>query len=255
MSLTDEKVKEALRQVRTLIEEIVRHEQLRDGLTSLPNEMALSMEIEEALESKRQFWCAFVEIDHFKRLNDAFGYQKADAMLKKVGEHLELACAYFPEGAKAFRAHGDEFYVVGPLADGETDETITQSLERIRGSVEGVKLRAGSATEIMNCTVSIGWTTTKALSGSDLTARGVRIVLESAVGLAKRQGRNRVVRFTEEARKSELRTVRDNCCSCRAFFTVDLTTEEARIDDLYCPNCGARIARPRMHTAAEPTPV
>lgn len=254
-SSTDEKVGEALKQVRTLIEEIVRHEQLRDGLTGLPNDAALSVEIEDALASKRQFWCAFVEIDHFKRLNDAFGYQKADAMLEKVGEHLQLACAYFPEGAKAFRAHGDEFYLLGTLTDGETAEVISENLDRVRSSVEGVRLRAGPGAAVMQCTVSVGWATTAMLSGPDLTARGVRIVLESAVALAKRLGRNRVICFSEDARKSELRTVRDNCPTCHVAFTVDLPTEETRTDDLFCPNCGDRIARPTVEPATKPTPV
>ncbi|RME22431.1 MAG: GGDEF domain-containing protein [Deltaproteobacteria bacterium] len=254
-SSTDEKVSEALKKVRTLIEDIVRHEQLRDGLTGLPNDAALSIEIEEALNSKREFWCAFVEIDHFKRLNDAFGYQKADAMLEKVGEHLRLACAYFPKGAKAFRAHGDEFYLLGTLTDGETDKVISENLDRVRRSVEGVRLPAGPEDAVMQCTVSIGWATTAMLSGPDLTARGVRIVLESAVGLAKRQGRNRVVCFSEEARKLEVRTVRDNCPACHVAFTVDLPAEETRSDALFCPNCGDRIARPPVALASKPTPV
>jgi diguanylate cyclase (GGDEF)-like protein len=255
VSSTDEKVAEAMKQVRTLIEEIVRHEQLRDGLTGLPNDAALSAEIEEALASGRPFWCAFVEIDYFKRLNDLFGYQKADAMLKEVGAHLVRAGAYFPDGARAFRAHGDEFYLLGSLTDGETDDVLSKNLDRLRSSVEGVRLRAGPGTAVMQCTVCVGWATTATLTGPDLTARGVRIALESAVALAKRQGRNRVVRFSEEARKSELRTVRDHCGSCRVAFTVDLPADETRTDDLFCPNCGAGVARPPVEAAARPTPV
>jgi diguanylate cyclase (GGDEF)-like protein len=252
VSSTDEKVGEALKQVRTLIEEIVRHEQLWDKLTGLPNDAALSAEIEGHLGSERQFWCAFVEIDHFKRLNDVFGYQQADAMLKKVGDHLQLACAYFPDGARPFRAHGDEFFLVGTLSERETDVVIAQNLERLRSSIEGVRLRAGTGNAVMQCTVCIGWASTRTLTGADLTARGIRIVVENAVSYAKRSGRNRVVSFSEDTRKSELRTIRDNCGRCTVAFTVDLLATEHRSDPLFCPNCGERVARPSVERASGP---
>ena len=104
----------------------------------------------------------------------------------------------------------------------------------------------------MHCTVSVGWTTTTKLSGVDLTARGIRIVLEHAVTLAKRQGRNRVVCFSEDARKSALRTIRDNCKACQVAYTVDLPVPETAMDELCCPNCGAR--NPRPAAVSTPTP-
>ena len=89
----------------------------------------------------------------------------------------------------------------------------------------------------------------------DLTARGLRILLESAVSAAKRGGRNKVVRFTEDARKAEIRSIRDNCGSCEVSFTLDLSVEDVRTDDLFCPNCGYRIVRPVLESASSPTPV
>jgi len=239
---TDEKVSEALAQVQTLIEEIVRHEQLRDGLTELPNDSALSAELTRAVESNEDFWCAFVEIDHFKRLNDQFGYQRADGMLLKVAKQLEMAHDYFPEGATAFRAHGDEFFLVGRLGAEETSETISSSLDRLRGAIGALRLRVGDG--VMSCTVSVGWLSSKVLEPEDATPRGVRIALEAAVALAKQKGRNRVVEFSDEARKSQVRTVRDNCPECGVAFTVDLLDADAREDELWCPNCGSRCPRP-----------
>ncbi|MEZ4322505.1 MAG: GGDEF domain-containing protein [Myxococcota bacterium] len=242
MGSTAEKVSDALAQVQTLIEEIVRHEQLRDVLTGLPNDAALTAELIRAVESNEDFWCAFVEIDHFKRLNDNFGYQRADGMLLKVAKQLEMARDYFPEGATAFRAHGDEFFMVGRLGSDDTPDTIASSLDRLRGAIGALRLRAGDG--VMSCTVSVGWLSSTVVEPEDGTPRGLRIALEAAVALAKQKGRNRVVEFSDEARKKQVRTVRDNCSECHVAFTVDLLDANPREDDLWCPNCGTRCPRP-----------
>jgi len=250
VSSTNEKVTDALQQVRTLIEVLVRHEQLQDGLTQLPNDAALTEEFESAIGSKAKFWCAFVEIDHFKRLNDSFSYLQADAMLKRVAAHLKTAADYFPEGARAFRAHGDEFYLVGRLVPNEESGTIEANLERIRSAIEGVRIRVGDRPDPMQCTVSIGWVSTDAVSGAELTNRGVRIVLERAVAHAKRRGRNCVVHYSEDMKKTMVNTIRDTCTECQVAFTVDVSVAEYRTEHLFCPNCGYRIKRP----AALPRP-
>ena len=255
MSTTDDKVAEALKQVRSLIEDVVRHEQLRDGLTGLPNDAALTEELESALTSGTDVWCAFVEIDHFKRLNDSYGYLHADEMLKRVASHLRGAGDYFPQGSVAFRAHGDEFYLVGELMDSERRETITANLERIRSSIEGIRIRVAGHTPPMQCTVSVGWVDTGMLAGPDLTSRGMRIVLEGAVAHAKRLGRNRVQQYSPETRKAAVCTVRDNCMECQVGFSVDLPIDGWRDDPLRCPNCGAQNLRPPApRSPVEPVP-
>lgn len=241
MPSTNDRINAALAEVRRLIEELVRKEQLTDGLTGLANDIALSNDLTSKIVDGVEFWCAFVEIDHFKRLNDAFGYQIADAMLKSVARHLTLAKEHFQKGPEAYRAHGDEFFLVGSLGD-ESQEQIEERLNALRINIEKVQI-AVEGREPMKCTVSIGWYASN-LSKEALTERSIRNFLESAVALAKRQGRNRVVKYDEKARKAEVRSLRDNCQACSSAFTLDVPLEHEKKEQLHCPNCGNRIDRP-----------
>jgi DNA-directed RNA polymerase subunit RPC12/RpoP len=61
---------------------------------------------------------------------------------------------------------------------------------------------------------------------------------------AKLQGRNRLVSFTPEMRQPSYNEGRGHCRPCGTGFSFMVPTNNARTDDLYCPNCGDRIIRP-----------
>lgn len=243
MTTQDVNLNDALSQVRRVMESVVRAEQLRDRLTGLPNDSALTEILEGYLQADKRFWFAFVEVDHFKRINDAFGYSSANGMLMKIAEHLRLSRDYFPSGATAFRAHGDEFFLVGELAEDEVVR-IEESLDRIRGQIRGLALKVHGKAKPMSCTVSVGWTVSTDARGPERTPEGLRELLEHAINHAKRHGRDCVVRFDDEKRKSRTHSVRDNCPTCKSAFTLDTPVDELRGDKLFCPNCGERIGRP-----------
>ena len=238
-------VDEALSKVRELIEKLVRYEQLRDPLTGLPNDTALSDELDEGIAEGKAFWCALVEVDYFKRINERFGYDSADEALKRIAHHLSNVNDFFPQGAKAFRSHGDEFYIVGTL-DGETEDSISGNLERIRASIEGIRLKVDESLEPLNCTVSIGWMLSKNAREEGLRAQDTKLLVQDAVSYAKRRGRNRIVKHTEEMRKYQTHSIRDSCNNCESNFVVDIPLETEKTGSLYCPNCGSTIDRPQI---------
>ncbi|MDD2881012.1 MAG: diguanylate cyclase [Rhodoferax sp.] len=86
---------------------------LHDPLTNLPNRRLLMDRLQQArLASVRsQHHCAlmFLDIDHFKQLNDTLGHDMGDALLQQVSARL-LACAR--EGDSVARFGGDEFVVL-----------------------------------------------------------------------------------------------------------------------------------------------
>jgi diguanylate cyclase (GGDEF)-like protein len=97
------------------------HAALHDRLTGLPNRTLLTERIEQALEESRATFASvavlFIDLDHFKEVNDTFGHRFGDLVLQEVGRRLEVA---LPPAAMLARLSGDEFAVLLPGADAST---------------------------------------------------------------------------------------------------------------------------------------
>lgn len=238
----------ALAQLHAAVREQLRGEQLTDRLTRLPNNEALSEWLQEKVESGEEFWIAFVEIDRFKNVNDEFGYESANELLRRLAASLSAASRdYFPSGVLAFRAHGDEFYLAGPVSQADDSQAeLGAKLERVRSDIARIQVTVENASRPMRCTVSVGWllSADSRATGAGCTQPAVRRQLEIAVSEAKHQ-RDTVVRFTPEMHKPSHRDARADCAACRAKFTVTIPMGGERDGSLFCPNCGAPIERPR----------
>ena len=72
---------------------LLEHFALTDPLTSLPNRRAIEAwaahELPAALRHSFSFWVVLVDLDHFKRVNDAHGHEAGDTVLKAFGEILK----------------------------------------------------------------------------------------------------------------------------------------------------------------------
>jgi diguanylate cyclase (GGDEF)-like protein len=241
-------VLEALEGVKSLIEEVVRKEQHRNDLTSLPNERALDKLLDDALEDDADAWCALVEVDHFKRLNRMYSYEQADQMLKAVGAKLSSNVDLFGVGTVAFHAHGDEFYLAasgaGPDDAGPDDADIEKSLDLVRRVIAQVREHVPDKPEPMHVTVTVGWMRSSDLAaGVDVTRRAIKVAAEEAVSQGKRSGRDCVVHY-QPSSSGEVHEDRDNCSQCTAAFTVDVDKSRVANDDFwYCPNCGSHNKR------------
>lgn len=243
MKSSKQKLDEALEALRYQVQAIVREEQLRDQLTGLANGQALSELLRDAIENGDNYWLAFVEVDYFKRINDKFTYELADGLLQRIGRHLED----FSEGVSdvlPIRAHGDEFYLLGrwDTSDPGLASHIAHSLDQLRAQIAAISLQTDKGN--MSCTVSVGWMTTGDGGDQALTERATMRMVEAAVGAAKIQGRNRVVRYSRDVEKLERRSLRDDCKACSASFTVEIPVNTPHAGPLLCPNCGAPHPRP-----------
>jgi diguanylate cyclase (GGDEF)-like protein len=245
-------VQEALDKVREVIEDVVRREQHRNDLTNLPNERALDSKLEQAFadEHGKDIWCAFVEIDNFKRLNEVYKYEAGNAMLKKVAEQLKISAESYFGGlglVQAFHAHGDEFYMIGERSNGVTADKIHSKLDAIRNTISSVSVHVGGFDEPMTATVTIGWAFKSDLEDANASRLGFRRCVEDAVGFGKRKGRNRTVQYNADMRKSDIYSERGNCTNpkCEAAFTVDVEKNKSENQFLWCPNCGTKQDRPK----------
>ena len=120
-------------------EEKIQHLAFYDYLTDLPNRRLLLDRLDQALAvSARNGWhgaLLFLDIDHFKTINDTQGHNVGDRLLIEVARRLR-SCVR--EGDSMARLGGDEFVVVLEDLSGETGEAATQSelvAEKIRSEL------------------------------------------------------------------------------------------------------------------------
>ena len=99
-----------------------------DPLTNLPNRRLLLVRLNQALASclRNDIGGAllFLDLDHFKSLNDTLGHEVGDLMLQQVAERL-TACVR--EGDTVYRLGGDEYVVMLEYLSSQTIEAATQA--------------------------------------------------------------------------------------------------------------------------------
>lgn len=117
-----------------------------DALTGLRNRLNMEANIEEVLEASQkngiEFAVLMLDLDWFKRVNDQYGHDVGDFVLRELAQILKQSVR---EGDHVYRAGGEEFVV---LLNRISYQDAKQKAERIRQSVEnyvfmanGVKLR------------------------------------------------------------------------------------------------------------------
>jgi diguanylate cyclase (GGDEF)-like protein len=250
----DAEITEALQALEALMVKRIKLEQRRDQLTGLPNERALEEQLDEHIRADRDLWAAFVEVDKFKSINDAFGYQNADVLLCEVAKVLrEMSTHFTGIKTQAFRPHGDEFFLVGAheTPNEHRNDVLERLLNLLREKLKEIRKDVvsapGEAPTHMTCTVSIGWLVLADVVGP-ISTRSIRDCLERAMEEAKRE-RDRVVRYSTEIRRRRFISLRADCKHCGTKLNVDIPVELAKTERSFrCPHCHDEVPRP-------PTPV
>jgi len=106
----------------------LRREAVTDPLTGLGNRSALRRRLDAATGP---ITVALIDLDHFKPVNDSYGHDAGDAVLKVVADRLLAAVR---EDDLVTRFGGDEFAVV--FADGTPSAGVTHSADRVVGAIE-----------------------------------------------------------------------------------------------------------------------
>lgn len=163
---------------RTLTTAYVMHQMAHtDSLTFLPNRRWLTQTIEQRLSRKKRFTLILADIDHFKQINDTFGHETGDAVLREVSDCLHHQIR---AGDVIGRWGGEEFLI---LASEEDAHSALQLAQRLRESLENFKLEVN-----LSVTASFGVT----LSREDDTIVSLLKRADLALYRAKSNGRNRV---------------------------------------------------------------
>lgn len=82
---------------------------LHDSLTGLSNRASFNIHLSTCVEGNTPFALLFIDIDGFKPVNDTYGHDVGDAVLKEIAQRLRTACT---EEAFIARLGGDEFVVL-----------------------------------------------------------------------------------------------------------------------------------------------
>ena len=156
-----------------------------DPLTDLANRRQFDERFAQALKRLQRHGTPIallcMDIDHFKRINDGWGHEAGDHVLRAVAAELS---AHAREHDQVARFGGEEFCLMVPDLD---DEALTAYFDRLRQRIEDLDVAAPAG--LMRVTVSIG--VRRARPGDDLH----RLLAEAdrRLYLAKAGGRNRVV--------------------------------------------------------------
>lgn len=102
----------------------------RDELTGLPQRRALN---EQMLALGRHYTLAMLDVDHFKKFNDAHGHDIGDQVLQMVASQIKKVTG----GGKAFRYGGEEFTVV---FSGKDIDEAEFHLEKVRAAIENYEM-------------------------------------------------------------------------------------------------------------------
>jgi len=81
---------------------------LADPLTGLHNRLSFMNALRQLLTSKKPLALLFIDLNKFKPVNDTYGHEAGDAVLKTIGQRLQNAA---PQGSLVARLGGDEFVV------------------------------------------------------------------------------------------------------------------------------------------------
>jgi diguanylate cyclase (GGDEF)-like protein len=178
-------VADRLRQQRLALTDAERRART-DPLTGVLNRRSLIERLDAASVRARAgglpIALLFIDLDHFKLINDTFGHQAGDACLRAIIEpiHLELR-----QSDVIGRYGGEEFVVILSGADAAAAHPIAQRiLERVANvRVEGF----GEQPIRLTCSIGVATSDTLGVWGEHLIASA-----DIAVYAAKRSGRNRV---------------------------------------------------------------
>lgn len=161
-----------------------------DPLTGLPNRVSLHKSLDRALHAHEKGAVVFLDIDHFKYVNDNVGHRRGDQMLVSVGGILREVAEGV--GATVYRLGGDEFavHVPGALRP-QAQDVADAMLTRLRQC----PIPLPNEQRVITLTASAGIALYPFHGGEP---NGLSACADIAMYQAKDAGRNRVVIYGQD---------------------------------------------------------
>jgi diguanylate cyclase (GGDEF)-like protein/PAS domain S-box-containing protein len=164
-----------------------------DELTGINNHRSLLKLIEHefniSLRYQSPLSMMFFDVDHFKKINDAFGHAVGDQALKKV---VKVVCAELRSADEIGRYGGDEFVVLLPQTGAQE---VLRLAERIHASVAAISMNTDNGP--LTLTISIGIAQTVHSAMQPDSVQNLLLRADQALYAAKQNGRNCTVIFDQ----------------------------------------------------------
>ncbi|WP_270692597.1 MULTISPECIES: putative bifunctional diguanylate cyclase/phosphodiesterase [unclassified Aeromonas] len=174
------------------LERRLQFDALHDPLTQLPNRALLMNHLNHAMTHYNRykspgFAVIFIDVDHFKQINDTLGHSAGDQLLKEVSRRLQTCIR---QNDLVARLGGDEFVIY--LDSSKSDDDISPVLNRIISRLSYPFRLLGNELSI---TISLGVS-----SVSEQTTDISQLLHQADLAMyqAKRNGRSRIVSYSED---------------------------------------------------------
>ena len=166
-----------------------------DELTGLHNrkylQEALEAEISRARRYKTKVSCILFDIDFFKAVNDMYGYEWGDILLRNISGMLDVSARL----EDIVTRYGDEEFLL--ILPNTSEDNAFIFAERFRRSVEKMEFIPAGEEERHPITISGGISTFPCMENVQEDANTLIRYAEHALYNAKHRGRNKIVQFSQ----------------------------------------------------------
>ena len=184
----------ALLKIKTIKDKLERVS-TTDDLTGLHNRKYLQERLEEEISRSRRYGtklsCILFDIDFFKVVNDMYGYEWGDILLRNIANKLDAMV----RKEDILTRYGDEEFLL--VLPNTSEDNAFLFAERFRREVEKMEFIPAGEEEAHRVTISGGISTYPCMKDVDEDANTVIRYAEHALYNAKHRGKNKIIQFSQ----------------------------------------------------------
>ena len=166
-----------------------------DELTGLHNRKYLNERLEQEISRARRYGnslsCLLFDLDFFKVVNDIYGYEWGDVLLRSIADKLKQLI----RKEDVLTRYGDEEFLL--ILPNTSEDNAFLFAERFRREIERMEFIPAGEEERHPITISGGISTYPCIEGAEEDANTIIRYAEHALYNAKKRGKNKIVQFSQ----------------------------------------------------------